>query len=249
MTREHNVLRLRWMLKDGGSEPVYSFLAASRRRWRDRAEERKEILAAIKSGKYARRMAKLSERERGTGGGRRERSGRDAGGDSRFESGRRLDVSLRRNGARFEGRAASGRWNFGCSATVNSGDGRREDVRDRVGRERRSALTDWDSRDWPGRSKRAAKKAVYRAARRIDERLRGRDPGAVSPLFVGLLNANSQGGVFVNSAPLSQLSRYRAAMSCWIIWREFVRGPRRARSVHEDLGAGLAYSNGIECSR
>ena len=63
LTRAHNALRLRWMLKDGGSDAVYGFLtelgevAGSR-------EERKAILAAIRDGKYA-PAEKLSEKERG----------------------------------------------------------------------------------------------------------------------------------------------------------------------------------------
>jgi hypothetical protein len=53
------------------------------------------------------------------------------------------------------------------------------------------------------------KKAVYGEGRRVDRRLAqrehqaGREDNAAHPVFVGLLNANSQGGVFLNSAPLA----------------------------------------------
>src|ERR1035438_2631576 len=76
LARIHNVQRLRWMLKDGGSEAVYGFLtelgavAGSR-------DERKAILTAIRDGKYA-PAAKLSEKERAIA----------------VEAGRDLDASL-----------------------------------------------------------------------------------------------------------------------------------------------------------
>ena len=46
-------------------------------------------------------------------------------------------------------------------------------------------------------------KAALRDLPLVRERLRQRDPTAVDPLFVGLLNPNSQGGVIMNSAPLA----------------------------------------------
>ena len=62
MTRQHNVLRLRWMLKDGASERIYDFLARLRNITGSR-QQRTEILASVKSGKYP-AMDQLSERER-----------------------------------------------------------------------------------------------------------------------------------------------------------------------------------------
>ncbi|HZS43559.1 MAG TPA: insulinase family protein, partial [Blastocatellia bacterium] len=44
--------------------------------------------------------------------------------------------------------------------------------------------------------------ATYPQQRVIDARLRGRLPEAVSPVYVGLINPNAQGGVFINNAPL-----------------------------------------------
>jgi hypothetical protein len=43
--------------------------------------------------------------------------------------------------------------------------------------------------------------AKYETTRLIDSRLHERDASAAKPVFVGLLNPNSQGGVFINSAP------------------------------------------------
>ena len=39
--------------------------------------------------------------------------------------------------------------------------------------------------------------------RRVDKRLFAREDNPAHPVFVGLLNANSQGGVFLNSAPVT----------------------------------------------
>lgn len=91
----------------------------------------------------------------------------------------------------------------------------------------------------------AATKAVYRNEPLVRERLRQRDATATHPLFVGLLNPNSQGGVFMNSAPLvgyadtstDKLLDYLAAN---------LYGGRGAHGIFmKTWGAGLAYSNGI----
>ncbi len=62
MTRVHNAFRLRWMLKGGGTPAVYRFLADLGDVKGSRAE-RKELLGAVRAGKYA-GMDKLSDAER-----------------------------------------------------------------------------------------------------------------------------------------------------------------------------------------
>jgi hypothetical protein len=92
------------------------------------------------------------------------------------------------------------------------------------------------------------KKAEYRPVRRIDARLLSREAGAGAPLFVGLLNANSQGGVFENSAPLTSYhDTSRDALLDYLAVNLY--GGGGAHSVFmKTIGAGLAYSNGISVS-
>src|SRR5690348_5114152 len=47
MTREYNVLRLRWMLKDGGSDAIYGFLTQVGKE-RGSREDRAKLLASIR---------------------------------------------------------------------------------------------------------------------------------------------------------------------------------------------------------
>jgi Zn-dependent M16 (insulinase) family peptidase len=88
-------------------------------------------------------------------------------------------------------------------------------------------------------------KATYDRSRLILSRLRERDPGAAEPIFVGLLNPNSQGGVFLHSAEgtgfedtsRDKLLDYLAA---------YLYGGGGGHSIFmKTVGAGMAYSNGI----
>ena len=90
-----------------------------------------------------------------------------------------------------------------------------------------------------------AKKVAYRTARHIDERLRGRDPSAARPVFVGLLNSNSQGGVFLNSAPgASYFDSSRDELLDYLASNLYA-GHGAHGVFMKTWAAGLAYSNGI----
>jgi hypothetical protein len=93
--------------------------------------------------------------------------------------------------------------------------------------------------------KAAPVKAQFPKTRLVAERLRGRDAAAANPVYVALLNANSQGGVFLHSAPLAgyeatgrdQLLDYLSTN---------LYGGRGAHGIFmKTWAAGLAYSNGI----
>ena len=98
----------------------------------------------------------------------------------------------------------------------------------------------------PGR----AAPAVYSSRRLVDERLRARAPelGAGTPLYVGLLNPNAQGGVFLNSAPLvTYRDTTREALMRLLAAKLY--GGGGAHSIFmKTWGAGLAYSNGLGSS-
>jgi hypothetical protein len=88
-------------------------------------------------------------------------------------------------------------------------------------------------------------KAIYRSGRRIDERLLGRETDAAHPLFVGLLNANSQGGVFLNSAPGATYTDTNPGHLLDFLASNLYAGHGAHGIFMKTWGAGLAYSNGI----
>ena len=245
LTRTHNVQRLRWMLKGGGSDAVYEFLAALGHASGSR-EERRAILASIRDGKYP-GLARLSPPER----------------DLAVEAARDLEATL----GDIPDSSLSLDWAYLCnemSFDLRQGPERTLAVLDQV---RRSILVTGGARMFvigsgasqaqigAGIQKLAGElesapfeKATYTPGRRIDARLQAREEGALSPLFVGLLNANSQGGVFVNSAPLTAYrDTDREKLLDYLAVNLY--GGGGAHSVFmKTIGAGLAYSNGISVS-
>jgi hypothetical protein len=90
-----------------------------------------------------------------------------------------------------------------------------------------------------------AAKAVYRSGRRIEERLRARSPEATRPLFVGFVDPNTQGGVFLNSAPGAGYADTSpdALLDC--LASLLYAGHGAHGLFMKTWSAGLAYSNGI----
>jgi Zn-dependent M16 (insulinase) family peptidase len=255
LTRVHNVQRLRWMLKDGGSDAVYGFLRELGEVKGSRVE-RKAILAAILDGKYAGptkvlEMEKLSDKERGL----------------EMEAARDLEASL--NDIPDASLAVD--WRYLCgemARDLRQGPERTLAILDEV---RRSILVTGGARVFvigssatqaqlsPGIERLSTglqsgpfKKVAYSPGRRIDARLLSREPGveksAAAPLFVGLLNANSQGGVFENSAPLTSYhDTSRDALLDYLAVNLY--GGHGAHGLFmKTWAAGLAYSNGISAS-
>ena len=91
----------------------------------------------------------------------------------------------------------------------------------------------------------AIKPATYGTANRIDDRLKAREPEAAHPIFVGLLNPNSQGGVFLNSAPFVGIrDTARDHLLDYLAANLYAGGGAHA-IFSKTIAAGLAYSNGI----
>jgi hypothetical protein len=242
MTRTHNLFRLRWMLKDGGSDAVYAFLANVGKAGGSRAE-RKALLASIRDGKYA-GMEKLSAAERALA----------------VEAARDLDTTL----ADIPDSSLAADWSSLCGQLVGDlqfGPAKALAALDAVRRSllgtggaRIFAISSAESqqalspgiRDLAASLENApAKKAVYAATRRIDQRLLAREPQAVKPVFVGLLNANSQGGVFLNSAPgASYRDTGRDALLDYLASNLYA-GHGAHGIFMKTWAAGLAYSNGM----
>ena len=100
-----------------------------------------------------------------------------------------------------------------------------------------------------GMEKAPATPARYQSAKLIDARLRGRvGATATAPVFVGLLNPNTQGGVFLNTAPVATyLDTDRDKLLDFLAARLY--GGGGAHSIFmKTWGAGLAYSNGLRAA-
>jgi Zn-dependent M16 (insulinase) family peptidase len=90
---------------------------------------------------------------------------------------------------------------------------------------------------------------VQRASSRVVlERLRARSPSTGEVVFAGLVNPNTQGGVFLNSAPLaSYRDRERGALINFLAAQLYSGGGAHSMFM-KTWAAGLAYSNGLRNS-
>jgi Zn-dependent M16 (insulinase) family peptidase len=82
----------------------------------------------------------------------------------------------------------------------------------------------------------------------VDARLRERDATAINPRYVGLLNPNSQSGVFLNSAPAAAFEATdRETVLDFLAGIVYAGGGSHSLFT-KTIGAGLAYSNGINAN-
>jgi Zn-dependent M16 (insulinase) family peptidase len=85
----------------------------------------------------------------------------------------------------------------------------------------------------------------YSTQNKVLSRLNEREPDAANPVFIGLLNPNSQGGVFLHSAPgtaFEDISRDKLLD----FLAAYLYGGGGGHSLFmKTIGAGMAYSNGI----
>jgi hypothetical protein len=80
------------------------------------------------------------------------------------------------------------------------------------------------------------------------ERLRARDPSADPVVFVGLVNPNTQGGVFLNTAPMAGYrDRERERLVDFLAAQLYSGGGAHSMFM-KTWAAGLAYSNGLRNS-
>ena len=91
--------------------------------------------------------------------------------------------------------------------------------------------------------------AKYSPTRLVESRLRGRIGEKETPIYVGLINPNTQGGVFLNSAPsVSYLEAdNREEILDYLASRLYAGGGAHGIFI-KTWGAGLAYSNGFRGS-
>jgi hypothetical protein len=88
----------------------------------------------------------------------------------------------------------------------------------------------------------------YTAGALVLDRLRARDPSAAQAHFFGLVNPNTQSGVFVNSAPVADLAETRTPELLDYLAANLYAGGGAHSLWARTAASGLAYSNGIGAS-
>lgn len=88
----------------------------------------------------------------------------------------------------------------------------------------------------------------YKTAKLVDDRLRERVKEAANPIFVGLMNPNTQSGVIMNSAPLVNYTDLNREALLQYLASKLYGGGGSHGVFTKTIGAGLAYSNGIGSS-
>jgi hypothetical protein len=242
LTREHNVFRLQWMLKDGGAPDIFGFLDELAKTTGSR-EARKAVVASIVEGKDE-RLSRLSASSKTLA----------------IAAARDLDAML----ANLPDSSLAADWSSVCSwmrYDLQTGPGKTLETLDAL---RRSLLATGGARMFligsPASQEalntgiegfpklletRAVTKVDYGSVRLIEGRLSARDAAASHPVFVGLLNANSQGGVFLNSAPGASYRTTDESTLLDYVASNLYAGHGAHGLFMKTWAAGLAYSNGI----
>jgi Zn-dependent M16 (insulinase) family peptidase len=245
MTRTHNVHRLRWMLKEaspGTRIEVSRFLDSLATATGERAA-RKALLAEVQAGK-AERLQGLT----------------DAAKALAIDAAKDLEITL----PDIPDSSLTADWAYLCRQMRNDLNVTPAKALEALGEVRRTVLKAGGARMTlvasaatqrklaPGIASLVARldtappvKATYSRSRVIAERLQQRDATAANPVFVGLVNANSQGGVFLHSAPLAGYTDTdREKLLEYLSTNLY--GGRGAHGIFmKTWAAGLAYSNGI----
>jgi Zn-dependent M16 (insulinase) family peptidase len=242
LTREHNIFRLRWMLQGGAAEDIDRFFETLANLEGSR-EQRKAVLSSIVSGHYP-GMEKLSPSSKALA----------------TAAARDLDTLL----TEIPDSSLKADWRTVCDEMRRDLDAGPQKTLAALDRLRRSLLITGGARmfliaspasqqalaagiqQFPGLLAEAKlSKAAYGSAHRIDDRLKERNPDAAHPVFVGLLNANSQGGVFLNSAPAASYRDTDPDHLLDYLAANLYAGHGAHGIFMKTWGAGLAYSNGI----
>jgi Zn-dependent M16 (insulinase) family peptidase len=242
LTREHNVFRLHWMLKGGGAPDIYRFLEKLGAVEGSRAQ-RRQVLSAIEAASFA-GMSELSP------------SSKELAADAAHDLESLLsgipDSSLAADWAALCGQMRSD-LESGPEKTLAALDVVRRSMA-ATGGARMFLIASPASdqalaaavQDFPKllQGEKAAK-AVYRSGRRIEERLQARSPEATRPLFVGFVDPNTQGGVFLNSAPSAGYADTSPDALLDFLASLLYAGHGAHGLFMKTWSAGLAYSNGI----
>jgi Zn-dependent M16 (insulinase) family peptidase len=233
LTQTHNVLRVRWMLKDASAER-----AATARALTNLADLR------ISRAELKSRLAELQS----------------SGDKLTADAAKDLDLTL----ADMPDSSLSIDWprlcremvrdlNAGPQKVLSALESMREHIL-RTGNARmfligssatQQALAPGIQRLIQNLQKAPAIKAAYDATPLIQKRLRERESETATPVYVGLLNPNSQGGVFLHSASGTAYEDVSREKLLDFLAAYLYGGGGGHSLFMKTVGAGMAYSNGI----
>jgi Zn-dependent M16 (insulinase) family peptidase len=262
LTRAHNAHRLRWLLRDAGQGPdreaISAFLDALAPAGARGKADLKALVTALgdtPSGVVPAELAPLEEKFKALPEGARALA-RDAARDLELALGEVPDSSLAADWAYLCRQMRADLLTAPSQALSSLDAVRRGLLRTGgarafvIGARAAQASLDGEIRGLVGGLERkAAERAAYSGRRVVDARLAEREPslkGAGSrPLFVGLVNPSTQGGVVVNSAPLvTYKDTDRESLLRYLASRLYGGGGAHGIFM-KTWGAGLAYSNGV----
>jgi hypothetical protein len=260
LTRAHLVWRLRWLLKDAGTgadrDAISSFLATLGAAKGSRAELQ-EMLSAIEGSATAKASAALAPIVDAY------HRLPDAPRALALEAAKDLEQAL----PDLPDETLASDWAYLCRQTsadllvspadalaglervrrevMRAGNARLFTIGSRATRERLAKRTAaLVAALAPG----ASTAAPYSQDRVVDARLRERAPDAARPVFVGLVNPNTRGGVFMNSAPSVTYDHADRESILRFLASKLYGGGGAQGIFMKTWGAGLAYSNGVGAS-
>jgi Zn-dependent M16 (insulinase) family peptidase len=260
LTQAHNVHRLRWMLKGGGpSESREQFVGLLGKLGSAGSASRSDLkaLAGAIQGNAA-QIAKLPDslKPLASNAGSLNDAAKALAMDAARDLGQLLDD--------VPDSSLASDWAYLCkemSHDIQAGPdkalARLNDVRQRLlksanarffiigSRASQQSLEPGIRELLAGMDKAQPEAPVHAHNKIIDDRVRARIPDASAPVFVGLVNPNKQGGVFVNSAPLVTYKDTDQESLLRYVASNLFGGGGPHSVFSKTIAAGLAYSNGI----
>ncbi|HEY9722473.1 MAG TPA: hypothetical protein V6D47_10680 [Oscillatoriaceae cyanobacterium] len=260
MTREHYAHRLKWLLRDAGTRAdrkaishfMTALAGAGKQGNRQQLQELTDYLATGKTGKelhaawfpYIKQFAALPVGAKGNA----EEAAKDLGlaladlPDDSIATDWAYLCGEMRDDLLVPPQTALANLDFVRRRVMNANKARMFMIASRA--EQQALIT----RSLPsliaGLGTRRVPTIHYPATPRVTERLQAREPGA-HPLFVGLINPNTQSGVFLNRGPLTSYANTDRESLLRYLAGGLYSGGGADSIFMKTWAAGLAYSNGI----
>jgi Zn-dependent M16 (insulinase) family peptidase len=261
LTRGHNIHRLRWMLKDAGQDPeaISKFLSnLATAGTNGKREELKSLMGVLQGKKeaqptaglkpYADKFARLNESEKAIAIEAAKDIEQTLGDfpDATLASDWQYLVRQIRHDLLMPPAQALANLNAVRQSLLKTGGARLFQIGSRSSQ---AAIEPGVRALLDVMQVAPVNPAKYSAARLIDTSILARASEKGAPIYVGLVNPNTQGGVFLNSAPAASYfdADNRELMLDLLASRLYAGGGAHGIFI-KTWGAGLAYSNGFRGS-